>query len=78
MQHVTRRDFLKSTAAAGALATSPGLLRAAEETATLTFKGSDMVPLGQTGIKVSRLAQGTGFNGYEPLVRAYATGKGII
>ena len=28
------------------------------------FNGTDIVELGKTGIKVSRLAQGTGFNGY--------------
>lgn len=28
------------------------------------FRGSDMVTLGKTGIKASRLAQGTGFNGH--------------
>ncbi len=65
MYHVSRRDFLRTTAAAGALAAAPGLLHAAQETATLSLKGSDIVPLGPTGIKVSRLAQGTGFNGHD-------------
>ena len=65
MSHLTRRDFLKTSAiGAGALAAAPALLRAAEETATLSIKGTDIVPLGRTGIRVSRLAQGTGFNGY--------------
>ncbi len=65
MVDLTRRRFLKtSVAGAGALATAPGLLRQAEAAATGSFKGTDTVPLGQTGIKVSRLAQGTGFNGY--------------
>ncbi len=64
MSHLTRRDFLRtSLAGAGVLATAP-LLRAQQETATLSFKGSDIVPLGKTGINVSRLAQGTGYNGY--------------
>lgn len=63
MMHVSRRDFLRTTAAAGALAAAPGLLNAAQETATVAFKGTDIVPLGKTGIKVSRLAQGTGYNG---------------
>ncbi len=31
--------------------------------AETSFKGSDIVTLGKTGIKASRLAQGTGFNG---------------
>jgi len=64
MVHFSRRDFLKTTAAAGALAATPGMLHAAQQTAELSIKGSDIVPLGQTGIKVSRLAQGTGYNGY--------------
>ncbi len=63
MNHVSRRNFLRTTAAAGAVAAAPGLLHATQETATLSFKGSDIVPLGKTGIKVSRLAQGTGYNG---------------
>ncbi|MHB8866652.1 MAG: aldo/keto reductase, partial [Pirellulaceae bacterium] len=40
------------------------LLRGAQGAATASFKGSDLVELGKTGIQVSRLAQGTGFNGY--------------
>ena len=62
MFHVSRRDFLRTTVAAGALATAPGLLHAAQQTA-LSIKATDIVPLGKTGIKVSRLAQGTGFKG---------------
>ena len=65
MRDCTRRHFLKaSLASAGLLATAPGLLRGAQATATASFKGSDIVTLGKTGIRVSRLAQGTGFNGY--------------
>jgi 1-deoxyxylulose-5-phosphate synthase len=64
MHQFTRRDFIKtSLASAGLLATSPAWLRAAE-TAPGAYKGSDIVSLGKTGIKVSRLAQGTGYNGY--------------
>lgn len=60
----SRRDFIRtSLAGAGVLATTPAWLRGAEPAAA-SFKGTDLVPLGQTGIKVSRLAQGTGFNGY--------------
>jgi hypothetical protein len=51
MRH-TRRDFLKSGFAAAALAASP--LRAAKRSAT------DWVTLGKSGIKVTRLAFGTG------------------
>lgn len=62
MLHVTRRHFLKtSLAGAGLLTTAPGLLRAE---AAGPFKGTDLVPLGKTGIQVTRLAQGTGYNGY--------------
>jgi 1-deoxyxylulose-5-phosphate synthase len=45
----------------GALAASAPLLRSSAASASCS--GSDIVPLGKTGIKVSRLAQGTGFNG---------------
>ena len=63
MGSFNRRDFLKaSIAGAGLLATAPRLLRAAGPVAH--FNGADIVELGKTGIKVSRLAQGTGFNGY--------------
>ncbi len=63
MGSFNRREFLKtSIAGAGLLATAPRLLRAAEP--AVHFNGTDIVELGKTGIKVSRLAQGTGFNGY--------------
>jgi aryl-alcohol dehydrogenase-like predicted oxidoreductase len=45
------------------LATTPSWLQA-KETAPTSFAGTDVVELGTTGIKVSRLAQGTGYNGY--------------
>src|SRR5262245_40615304 len=62
MKKLNRRDFIQhSLIGAGALATLPAALRAAES--AQSWKGSDVVPLGKTGIKVSRLAQGTGFNG---------------
>ena len=57
MAHVTRRDFLKTTAAAGVAAGTFGLAapaRAAKRSAT------DMVTLGKSGVQVSRLAFGTG------------------
>ncbi len=64
MKKVTRRDFLKTSAgSAGLLAAAPSLLEALDAARTTSFAGSDMVPLGKTGIKVSRLAQGTGFSG---------------
>lgn len=57
MSHVTRRDFLKSTVAAGALAGAGGSIvpaLAAKKSAT------DWVKLGETGVQVTRLALGTG------------------
>jgi aryl-alcohol dehydrogenase-like predicted oxidoreductase len=64
MRHVTRRDFLKTSAgSAGLLAASPALLSALEAGGRTSFAGNDVVTLGRTGIRVSRLAQGTGFNG---------------
>ncbi len=62
MKNCNRRDFLYySLAGAGALAATPGLFGG--EPTTRSWKGSDTVALGKTGIKTSRLAQGTGFNG---------------
>ena len=55
MAHYSRRDFLKTGLAAAAFAGARGLpLRAARETAT------DWVTLGKSGVKVTRLAFGTG------------------
>ncbi len=65
MVRFTRRQFLgTSLAGAGLLVTAPRLLHAADAATAAGFRGTDIVPLGKTGIKVSRLAQGTGFNGY--------------
>ena len=55
MAHYSRRDFLKTGLAAAAFAGAGSLkLRAARETAT------DWVTLGRSGVKVTRLAFGTG------------------
>ncbi len=55
MAHYSRRDFLKTGLAAGALATAGTLsLKAEPQTAT------DWVSLGKTNVKVTRLAFGTG------------------
>src|SRR5712672_4293740 len=55
MAHYSRRDFLKTGLAAGVLAGSGSLpLRAARGTA------ADWVTLGKSGVKVTRLAFGTG------------------
>jgi len=62
MQQLSRRQFIRtSLAGAGALAAMPACL-AADTTAR--FRASDIVTLGKTGIKTTRLAQGTGYNGY--------------
>jgi 1-deoxyxylulose-5-phosphate synthase len=55
MAHYSRREFLKTGLAAAAIAGAGSLpLRAARETAT------DWVTLGKSGVKVTRLAFGTG------------------
>ena len=55
MAHFTRREFLKTGLAAGTLAVSGGLpLSAGGGSAT------DVVTLGRSGVKVTRLAFGTG------------------
>ena len=55
MAHYSRRDFLKTGLATAALAGAGSLrLRAARETAT------DWVTLGKSGVRVTRLAFGTG------------------
>jgi aryl-alcohol dehydrogenase-like predicted oxidoreductase len=81
---LSRRDFMQRTAAAAGamlLGAGSGLAAAAKRTAT------DQVPLGKTGIKISRLGMGTGSNsgnvqyalgkeGFNRLVR-YAYDQGI-
>jgi 1-deoxyxylulose-5-phosphate synthase len=55
MAHYSRREFIKTGLAAGALASTANLpLRAAPQTAT------DLVTLGNSGVRVTRLAFGTG------------------
>jgi aryl-alcohol dehydrogenase-like predicted oxidoreductase len=55
MTHCSRRDFVKTALAAGALAGAGSLpLKAERETAT------DWITLGKSGVKVTRLAFGTG------------------
>ncbi len=82
MSHYTRREFVKTGLAAGALAVNGTLpLSAARQTAT------DWVTLGKSGVKVTRLAFGTGSfsgkvqrdlgqDGFTRLVR-YAYDSGI-
>jgi len=82
VSHSTRREFLKTGLAAGALALTGGVpLRAARQSAT------DWVTLGKSGVKVTRLAFGCGSfsgqvqrdlgqDGFTRLVR-YAYDNGI-
>jgi aryl-alcohol dehydrogenase-like predicted oxidoreductase len=81
VSHYTRREFLKTGLAAGALAVTGSPLSAARQTAT------DWVTLGRSGVKVTRLAFGTGSfsgqvqrdlgqDGFTRLVR-YAYDRGI-
>ncbi len=82
MSHFTRREFLKTGLAAGTLAVTGSLpLIAQQQTAT------DFVTLGRSGVKVTRLAFGTGSfsgqvqrdlgqDGFTRLVR-YAYDRGI-
>jgi 1-deoxyxylulose-5-phosphate synthase len=73
MRSFHRRDFLRtSIAGAGLLATAPRLMGAAEP---VHFNGTDMVELGKTGVKVSRLAQGTGYNGFNHSSEQTRAGK---
>jgi len=59
-----RRQFIAGAlAGAGILAASPKYLKAGESRNKSRAGATEIVTLGQTGIKVSRLAQGTGWNG---------------
>ena len=57
MSRISRRDFLKTGAATGALASVVSLPLLAQR-----GSASDMVTLGKSGVKVTRLAFGTGSN----------------
>ncbi len=57
MQNFSRRDFLKSTAAAAAVTAAGGLQATA---APAKKSATDWVTLGNSGVKVTRLAFGTG------------------
>ena len=59
MSQFTRRDFLKTTVAVSAVAVSGGALTAAAAKRSAT----DWVTLGNSGVKVTRLAFGTGTRG---------------
>ena len=61
MSHSSRRDFLKQTLAAGILAGSTPLAIPAAKVAKRS--ATDWVTLGNSGVKVTRLAFGTGTHG---------------
>ena len=63
----SRRQFISSAlAGAGVALAGPAWLRAAEASKPVRQRrATDIVTLGRTGIKATRLAQGTGFNGGE-------------
>ncbi len=64
MSKYSRRDFLKSTVAAGAIAGVGGLtIPGAATAAPAARKATDFVTLGNSGVKVTRLAFGTGTYG---------------
>jgi len=61
----SRRQFITSAlAGVGVVVAGPAWLRGAEANKTVRDRrATDIVTLGRTGIKATRLAQGTGFNG---------------
>jgi len=60
---LSRRQFMAGAlAGAGVAVAGPTWLRGADAT-TAARRATDIVTLGRTGIKATRLAQGTGFNG---------------
>jgi 1-deoxyxylulose-5-phosphate synthase len=63
MSRITRRDFFKHTAAAGALAGAANVGLNIPLEAKAKRLATDMVPLGKSGVKVTRLALGTGTYG---------------
>jgi aryl-alcohol dehydrogenase-like predicted oxidoreductase len=77
MKPCSRRQFLKTTTVgttAGLLA-APTLASAAMQAKSGDFAGDALVPLGKTGLKVSRLAQGTGYNGHNHSSEQTRAGK---
>ncbi len=64
MDNISRRDFIRTTAVATGAFLGGAKLGKAADTAAKTHSSPDLVPLGKTGIKVSRLAIGTGTVGF--------------
>jgi predicted aldo/keto reductase-like oxidoreductase len=71
-----RRDFFKTSIAGAGLLAAPRLAPTADAAAPVVhFNGTDIVELGKTGVKVSRLAQGTGFRGFNHSSEQTRAGK---
>jgi len=60
MKSLTRREFVKSAVAS---ATSAGFLQGIQASPSAILD-SNLINMADTGIKVSKLAMGTGFNGF--------------
>ena len=60
---IQRREFLKQSALAAGGILVGGHLGAAESAAPKTFDPYELVPLGKTGLKFSRVCMGTGMRG---------------
>jgi aryl-alcohol dehydrogenase-like predicted oxidoreductase len=65
MSHQSRREFLKATAGGAAVIGASGGWSLAQDRPAGRFAGDAIVTLGRTGIETSRLAAGTGFEGYD-------------
>lgn len=59
-----RRQFLRTSAALGSAALARGRFPHAAFASPVRKSGTDLVTLGRTGIELSRLAQGTGTDGF--------------
>jgi aryl-alcohol dehydrogenase-like predicted oxidoreductase len=74
----SRRDFLRAataTTALGAAGLPQWALARHQDAPAHRFAADAIVPLGKTGLHVSRLAQGTGFNGYNQSSEQTRAGK---
>ena len=60
---IQRREFLKKTALATGCVLAGAQLGAVENAAPKTFDPYELVPLGKSGLKFSRVCMGTGSNG---------------
>lgn len=75
MPELSRRDFLAQTAlAAGAAAWASGRIEAAQPARRIQ-RGTDLVTLGNTGIRTSVLGMGTGSNGVRRSSRQLRLGQ---